>query len=172
MSSAGERPATASASAQPSVPAQSNDDAARAAAYRRDIEEGRYEEGRASVWVGRVLAGTLMVVSGIFDFMVGLSAVTHGSFFVYRTHYEFNWTTKGWGWTELVVGLVVLAVGVCLLLGMLWARVVAVIMATASLLANFLFIPFYPLWAIVVIAIDLFIIWACVARTEPRQVPL
>ena len=52
------------------------------------------------------------------------------------------------------------AAGVCLLLGMTWARVVGIVLAVISGIANFLFLPYYPLWAIVVIALDVFIIWA------------
>jgi len=35
-----------------------------------------------------------------------------------------------------------------------------VILAVFSAIASFMFLPYYPVWSIIVIAIDLFIIWA------------
>jgi len=70
------------------------------------------------------------------------------------------------GWTHLILGAVVFAAGVCLLLGMTCARVVGIVLAVISGIANFLFLPYYPLWAIVVIAIDVFIIWALASGTR------
>jgi hypothetical protein len=64
------------------------------------------------------------------------------------------------GWIHLILGIVVVAAGIGLLTGQIWARVFGVIMAGLSALANFLFLPHYPLWSILVIALDVMIIWA------------
>jgi len=48
------------------------------------------------------------------------------------------------------------------LLGQTWARWAGVVLAVISGLAGFLFLPFYPFWPILVIAVDVFIIWALV----------
>jgi hypothetical protein len=66
------------------------------------------------------------------------------------------------GWIHLGVGAVVFTAGVCLILGQLWARVLGVILALISAVENFLFIPYYPVWSLIVIAVDVFIIWALV----------
>jgi hypothetical protein len=42
----------------------------------------------------------------------------------------------------------------------MWARVAGVILASVSLLLNLVYIPFFPVWSIIVIALDAFVIWA------------
>jgi len=64
------------------------------------------------------------------------------------------------GWIHLILGVVVFAAGVGLPAGQTWARVVGVVLAVISAVENFLFLPYYPFWAIFVIAVDLMIIWA------------
>ena len=66
-----------------------------------------------------------------------------------------------------VLGIVLFAVGVSVFLGMAWARYVGAGVAVLSAIANFMLIPYTPLWAIIMIAIDAFIIWALLT---PRRV--
>jgi hypothetical protein len=61
---------------------------------------------------------------------------------------------------DLVLGAVIFAAGVCVLLGMTWARVLGIVLAVFVAIANFLFLPFYPIWSIIVIALSVFIIWS------------
>jgi hypothetical protein len=107
-----------------------------------------------------IMAAVLMVMSGLWSFFEGLAAVIRGQFFVTLPNYAFNVSVHGWGWTHLILGIVVFLAGMCLFMDMMWARVTGVILAMASAVLNFIWIPYYPVWSIVVIAIDLFIIWA------------
>ncbi len=109
---------------------------------------------------GYVLAAVLMIFSGLVTFFDGIVGVIKGGFFPRVANYPFNYSIRGWGWTLLIIGAVIFAAGVCVLLGMLWARIVGVVLAVISGIANFMFLPYYPLWSIVVIAVDVFIIWA------------
>ena len=60
-------------------------------------------------------------------------------------------------------------VGFAILAGQTWARVIGIIVASLSALANFAFIPYYPFWAIMLVAIDLWVIWAlCV--WQPQEI--
>jgi hypothetical protein len=65
-----------------------------------------------------------------------------------------------WGWIELIVGLLVAYAGWAVFSGRTWERVVGIILASLSAIANFLFIPYYPVWAILIIVLDVFVIWA------------
>jgi hypothetical protein len=139
----------------------SQDYRAGSAAYEQ--QPATYERGPAAepaVYTGAILAGVLMIVGGILSFLSGLAAVINGKFFVYHSNYAYIWSVRNWGWVELIVGAVVVAAGFCVFLGMTWARVVGVIVASLSAIASFMWLPFYPLWGILTLAIDVFIIWA------------
>lgn len=128
--------------------------------------EPRYTEPAPSpgAAAGTVLAGVLMMLGGAWDFLAGLAVVIkHGFFAPVSNTYAYHWDIQSWGWTQLAIGAVVFAAGVCVLLRMTWARVVGVILATLSAIAAFMFIPYYPVWGIILVAVNLFIIWALVS---------
>lgn len=70
----------------------------------------------------------------------------------------FSYT--GWGWTHLIMGILVIAAGVGVLSGKTWAIFVGVFLAVLSALANITFFSAYPLWAIIAITVDVMIIYA------------
>jgi hypothetical protein len=135
----------------------------RAPGYEQPVDYGR--TSTAAV-VGTMLAGVLMIISGLWSFFVGLTGIVKRQFYTTVPNYTFRLSIHGWGWIHMILGIVVLAAGVCVLLGMTWARVVGVALATISALANFLFIPYYPVWSLIVIALDVFIIWALVTGLQ------
>jgi hypothetical protein len=137
--------------------------------YSRRTGAETEEYGRRGAGPARHLglAAALLMLSGLLTFFAGITGVIKGGFYAHVANYPFTYSIRSWGITELVIGAVVFAVGLCLLLGMQWARYVAIVIAGLSAILNFMFLPFYPLWAIVVIAIDVFIIWEC-AREDPR----
>jgi hypothetical protein len=112
--------------------------------------------------VGARLAGVLMLISGIFGFIVGLAALLRGAFYSVSGNYYYAWNHRGWGLTELILGCVLVAAGSCLILGMLWARIVGIVVAAFNAISAFLFLPRSPVSSIVLIALNLFIIWAIV----------
>jgi hypothetical protein len=134
--------------------------------YMMAPQEARHarEGSGAGAMAGSALAGALMLITGAIAFLNGLAMIIKGGFYTYSSGYAYHWSTKGWGWTHLILGALVFAAGVCVLLGMVWARVVGVILASLATVAAFLTIPFYPVFAIVLIAMNVFIIWALVAR--------
>ena len=116
------------------------------------------------------LAGTLMLLGGLWMITVGIVALSHGHVFSTAPAYTFRYNIRGWGWTELALGIVIFAAGMCVFLGMAWARYVGAFLAVLSAIANFVFIPYQPLWSIVMIALDAFIIWALlVPRRQPYE---
>jgi hypothetical protein len=119
---------------------------------------------------GTVLAGVLMILGGAWGFLTGLAVIIKKAFFVPVSNtYAYHWNVTDWGWTHLALGVVVFAAGVCVLLGMTWARVVGVILATLSAIASFMFLPYYPIWSIILVAIDVYIIWALVSAGRRRR---
>jgi hypothetical protein len=116
-----------------------------------------------------VLAGMLMILGGLWGFFEGLVAIIHQSFYTTLPNYTFQFNVHGWGWIHLILGVVVAAAGVCVLLGQTWAKLLGIVLAVFSGIANFLFIPYYPIWSIILIAMDVFIIWALASGISRRQ---
>ena len=82
------------------------------------------------------------------------------NFYAVTPNYVFEFYSTTWGWVHLIGGIIIVLAGFGLFSGAVWARTVGVILATVSLLASFAWIPIYPVWGIVTIAIDVFVIWA------------
>jgi hypothetical protein len=122
-------------------------------------EPGGYE---LSGWAvgGITFAGVMMIVIGIFQSIAGLAAIFDDDFFVVARNYTFDLDTSAWGWIHLILGIVIVLAGFALFAGKLWAAFVAITLAVLSAIANFFFIPYYPFWSLLVIALDIWVIWA------------
>ena len=115
------------------------------------------------------MAATLMILSGLLTFFIGITGVIKGVFFSTVSTYPFYFSVRGRGVTLLIIGVAAFIVGVALLVRMHWARHVATVVAVISAIANFMFLPFYPFWSIVVLAIDIFIIWDLTHEDRSRR---
>jgi hypothetical protein len=115
--------------------------------------------------VGLILfAATMMIMAGTFQAITGLVAVFENEFYVATRNYLFQFDVTTWGWIHLLVGLVVAAAGVAVLSGRVWGRAIGITLAVLSAIANFLFIPYYPFWSLLIITLDVFVIWALSAH--------
>ena len=113
-------------------------------------------------------AGMLMILAGALHLVQGLVALVNDDFYVTGEEYMFRFDLTSWGWIHLVGGLAVALVGAALIAGRPWAGMTAVVVAALSILVNFLWMPYYPLWSLTVIAFDVFVFWAVVARRSAR----
>src|SRR5829696_3427104 len=97
------------------------------------------EKPHTSRWTtGLVLfAGVVMMVAGVWHALAGLGAVVNDKVYVSTPGYLFTFDLTGWGWVHILLGIVVAAAGFVVLMGMMWARVVAIVVASVSLIANF-----------------------------------
>ncbi|TJZ57127.1 hypothetical protein FCH28_06605 [Streptomyces piniterrae] len=116
---------------------------------------------RAHGWT--LFAAVLMIFGGVMTFLEGISAIAKDDVFVTTRNYVFSYDLTGWGWIHLILGIVIFLAGIALLSNALWARMVGVVLAGLGAVANFLWIPHYPFWAITLVAINIFIIWALCA---------
>jgi hypothetical protein len=103
--------------------------------------------------------------------MLRSSSVAENEFYVATRNYLFKFDVTTWGWIHLVVGVVVVLAGRGLLSGRTWARAVAIALGLLSAITNFLFIPYYPFWALLIIALDIFVIWAIAAHGSDLRAP-
>ena len=114
-------------------------------------------------------AGVTMVIAGIWHVLQGIAAIAHDHIYVSTPNYLYSFDLTGWGWVHLILGVVVAAVGIAVLRGQTWAAAMGMILAGLSLLGNFLFIPWYPVWSLLIMALDAAVIYA-LARYQSEQV--
>ena len=107
-----------------------------------------------------LFAGTFMIIAGVFQAVSGLVALFQNELYVVGLNYVFSFDVTTWGWIHLLVGALVAVAGAAVLTGQLWGRVVGIGLAVLSMIANFLFIPYYPIWSLLIIALDVSVIWA------------
>ncbi|MFI9203269.1 hypothetical protein [Streptomyces sp. NPDC053048] len=114
-----------------------------------------------------VFAAVMMLVIGFLDLFRGVMAIVHDDVFVVTPQYVFQFNLTAWGWVHLLLGVLALMVGIGLFKASLWARIAGVTVAAVLLVANFLSIPYYPLWSVVAIALCALVIWGlCVVRAD------
>ena len=109
---------------------------------------------------GVTFAGCILALIGVFQIIAGLTAIFDDEFFVVTSNYTFDVDTTVWGWLHLLLGILLVVTAFGLFSRSTWAGVTAIFLAMLSAVANFFFIPYYPLWSIVLIALDVWVIWA------------
>jgi hypothetical protein len=109
---------------------------------------------------GIVFAASMLTMAGVFQMLAGIVAIVNDEFFVATRNYTFDLDVSAWGWIHLVIGIVMLATGLGLFGRRTWAGVTGIFIAMLSALANFFFIPYYPIWSLLVIGLDVWVIWA------------
>ncbi|MFG3393940.1 hypothetical protein AAIB46_32780 [Streptomyces sp. 35M1] len=126
-----------------------------------------------SLWVtgGVLFAGILMLCQGVVAALEGIAALADGDVYGDVGEYVYRISLTGWGWIHLVLGVCVAVTGAGVLKGASWARVTGIVFASLNLFAHFLFLPYAPLWSVIVIALDIFVIWALAAYRDPGWVP-
>lgn len=122
-------------------------------------------------WVGwAYFAGIMMCIVGIFQAIAGFVALLSPTYYLVgeRALVTFNYTT--WGWIHLVLGLVLVVAGSSVMRGGLFGRVIGVVLAALSMIANFIFIAAYPVWSIVMIIVSGLVIYALTVHgSEARE---
>jgi hypothetical protein len=134
-----------------------------------DVEHGW------AAWVA--FAGCMLILLGLFHALMGLVALFHDEVFLVGKSAlpisSLDYTA--WGWLHIAGGVVAMLAGVAVQRGRTWARAVAVAVAFVSAVLNMTFLPAYPLWSAILIALDILIIWAVIVHgavmKEPELVP-
>lgn len=113
-------------------------------------------------WYGMIVfAGTIMLMLGAFHAIAGFVALFQDEyFFVDKDGLVVTADYTAWGWTHIIFGIVIAAAGAGLFTGAMWSRIVAVIVALLSSIVNLAFLSAYPLWAAIMIALDVLVIYA------------
>ncbi|MGW5467586.1 DUF7144 family membrane protein [Streptomyces chartreusis] len=115
-----------------------------------------------SDWItgGLVFAGVLMLVNGLLAILQGISAIAADDVYARIGDYIFKANLTAWGWILLGLGVLALGAGAGILQGAWWARITGIFLASLSMVAHFLFLPYAPVWSVIMVGIDFFVILA------------
>ncbi|MFI1728979.1 hypothetical protein ACH40E_07020 [Streptomyces acidicola] len=114
-----------------------------------------------------VFAAVMLMIGGVLAIFRGIMGIAHNPIFITTNDYVFKFDLTGWGWLHLSLGIVAVLTSFGLLANSLWARIAGVVIASFILITNFLSLPYYPVWSVVMIALTGFVIWAlCVGGRE------
>jgi len=113
-----------------------------------------------------MFAGIVLTISASFQILEGISAVADDKVFVRGIDYVYAFDITTWGWIHLVFGLIGLATGIGLLTRQGWAWLVGILIAALSMIANFAYLPYFPIWGLTVIALDVIVMWALIRLVQ------
>jgi hypothetical protein len=119
---------------------------------------------------GAVFAGSIMLIIGLFGVVQGVAGLLQDSFFVIEGDYAYEIDITAWAWGHLILGIIVAAAGGFIFTGALWARLIGIVVAVLSAAVNFVGIPYYPFWSLLVIALNIVAIWGL--TVQPRDTSL
>jgi hypothetical protein len=140
-----------------------------------DAKNGTGQEDRAveqrdttyetTGWVGWIyFAGVMLVIGGSLNLIYGLIAILDDEWVVFGARGAVYFDISTWGWIHLILGIIVLLAGFGVMTGNVLARTVGVLVAGVSMIINFLALPVYPIWALILITVDALVIYALVAH--------
>jgi hypothetical protein len=109
---------------------------------------------------GVTFAACVLTLIGAFQFIAGLTAIIDDEFYVVVRNYAFDLDVTVWGWIHLVNGTVLLVFGIGLFARRRWAGAGTIGLAMLTGLVNFMTIPYYPVWSILVIGLNVWVIWS------------
>jgi len=122
------------------------------------MTQDRPTSGAAIGWTA--FAAFMMFLLGVWWFFAGLAGILNDEIFLVTHKYVFKFNVQTWGWIHLLLGIVVFLGGLALFRGEVWARTVGVILAGLSGIIGFAWLPYYPVWGFILIAVSIFVVWA------------
>jgi hypothetical protein len=132
----------------------------------RSAASNRSSAPTPTAWVGWLLfAAIMMILVGSFQAIDGLIALFNNDLYLVRpAGLVVNVDYTAWGWTHLLLGILLIAGGAAVYSGRVWGRTLGVIAAMLSAVVNFAFIPAYPVWSLLIITVDVLVIYALIAH--------
>jgi molecular chaperone DnaJ len=125
--------------------------------------------GRAAGRRVMTLVLALLLVTGVFNLADGIAAITGPHILVTSAHYTSG-GLRAWGWVMAIFGAVQLLAAAGVRAGGRLARWFAVAAVGFTAIGQMFFIPAYPLWSLLIIAVEVVALWGLCAyggREDP-----
>ena len=122
-------------------------------------------------WAGwHGFAAVLLFVVGVFNIVNGLVAVAKDEIVLASgPQVTVLLDVTAWGWVHVVLGIVIAVAGVAIFLGQTWGRLVGVLVVALNMVTQVMNVPAYPVWSLLVIALDVVIIWALTVHGDAME---
>ena len=133
------------------------------------LDENRMTDLEPSGVTGTLAAGALLMTSAMLTFIVGVFALAADDLVVSGPGHVYTFQLSGWGWANILTGVVLAVVAFALFLKAPWARTVAIIVTCLAIVVSFLWMPYYPVGSVVLIAIDVVVIWGVATWNTSRK---
>lgn len=134
---------------------------------RREPPAEPLQKQSIALGISAIAAVMLMVVAAL-SVLEGTVAIAGDELYVAGTDYLYAFDTTTWGWVHVVLGVLGIVIGIGLLFGATWGRYAAIGVAALVIVANFLSLPYYPMWSVLVIALSIVVVWA-IATWQPER---
>jgi hypothetical protein len=105
-----------------------------------------------------ILASSLLAMVGFFNLIDGIAAIAKSSVYVANARYVIG-DVRAWGWVVLILGILQLLAAIGVVLGNQVARWFAVAVIIVNTVAQMFFLPGYPFWSLMIIAVDVVALW-------------
>lgn len=102
----------------------------------------------------------LLIINGGFHIITGLVALVDDEFYGRDSNWTFDFNVTTWGWVHLIAGVVLVLSGFGIFSGNQAARIVGVVAVSIMAIANFAWLPYQPVWSIIMITLTIPVIWA------------
>ena len=127
----------------------------------------REPSSKAVGWIA--FAGFILILGGSFMMLAGLGGILNPDSYVVTQDNILKVSTTTWGWWHLFLGAVLFFAGFGVFTGNILARTIGVIAALISAISAFVWLPIYPVWGVIIIAMDFAVIWALTAHGRDMQ---
>ena len=117
-------------------------------------------------------AGIMLALIGFFDILQGLTALFNDEYFAVRGGELLVFDFTAWGWITLIWGALLVAAGLGLLSGRGGARIFAIVAVSVNMLLQIAFLSAYPIWSAIIIALDVFVLYALTAKWDEVKLAL
>ncbi|MEV6838381.1 hypothetical protein AB0N17_28375 [Streptomyces sp. NPDC051133] len=127
---------------------------------------------RKQQWAGGLIlfGAVMLMIAGVIDIFRGIMGIAADDVFIATRGYVFQFSLTGWGWVTLILGAVAVVVSMGLFQSANWARISGIVIAGLIIIANFLSLPYSPLWSTLMMVFSGVVVWAlCVARPEETR---
>jgi hypothetical protein len=114
-----------------------------------------------------VFAGVILLMVGFLNFFYGLAGILNDDVVTVGGRGVIVWNFTAWGWIHLILGAIMAVTAAGLFAASNWARWAAVFFATVNAIAQIGLITAFPLWSILVIALDVLVIYHLTTRWAP-----